>query len=371
MAIRRLLIVGVLVAVIIVFQCCWTTYYSLLDADGGSVAFPVEVSISGTSEKEGVFRSTATNVMLNVTFASYSKQYASEKEADLDHEMESDGERNSREGHIKSFKVGSHEDAVYSFTQKRPKYADLRTSDRLLAVEKTSNASRIQSVEIEPQNEKPRVLKSHLLMLNSKPKMVLPSSLTQMNSLLLQSFNSASMRPRLSSRCDRELKSAKLEIENARVISNSSGLYAPIFRDVAKFSRSYELMERKLKVFIYREGAKPIFHQPKMRGIYASEGWFMKLMERNKRFIVKDPQKAHLFYLPFSSQMLRVTLSNRKQMEQYLEKYVELIAGRYRFWNRTGGADHFLVACHDWVRFQCITLISIYVTVNVNCLKIN
>jgi hypothetical protein len=26
--------------------------------------------------------------------------------------------------------------------------------------------------------------------------------------------------------------------------------------------------------------------------------------------------------------------------------------GRYRFWNRTGGVDHFLVACHDWVRLQ-------------------
>jgi len=210
-------------------------------------------------------------------------------------------------------------------------------------------------------------------------------------------------RPRWSSRPDRELFSAKLEIENARVISNSSELYAPVFLNVSKFSRypcnlfnmlsiehcvrvfyfcsciiltylltcsykgllsidnwstfmnlffrSYELMERKLKVFIYREGAKPIFHQPKMRGIYASEGWFMKLMEGNKRFIVKDPRKAHLFYLPFSSQILRATLPNQKQMEQYLEKYVELIAGKYRFWNRTDGADHFLVACHDWVCF--------------------
>jgi hypothetical protein len=111
-------------------------------------------------------------------------------------------------------------------------------------------------------------------------------------------------------------------------------------------------MERKLKVYIYREGEKPIFHQPKMRGLYASEGWFMKLMEGNKRFIVKDPKKAHLFYLPFSSQILRANLSDNKKMEQYLERYVNLIAGRYRFWNRTGGADHFLVACHDWVRLQ-------------------
>ncbi|KAL2605944.1 hypothetical protein AAZV13_09G155200 [Glycine max] len=295
--------------------------------------------------------------MFNVTFASHSKEYASEKEADL----ESDGGTSSREGSIpnKGFKVASHhEDAIYSYTQKRPKYADLSTSDMLLAVKKPSNESIIQSVEMKSQNENAQVLKSPLSKSNSKPKMgtsstssklVWPTSITQMNSLMLQSFNSsASMRPRWSSRRDRELLSAKLEIENAHVMSNSSGLYASIFWDVSKFSRSYELMERKLKVFIYREGAKPIFQQPKMRGIYASEGWFMKLMEGNKRFIVRDPQKAHLFYLPFSSQMLRVTLSNRKQMKQHLEKYVELIAGRYCFWNRTDGADHFLVACHDW-----------------------
>lgn len=122
-------------------------------------------------------------------------------------------------------------------------------------------------------------------------------------------------------------------------------------------------MERKLKVYVYKEGEKPIFHQPKMRGLYASEGWFMKLMETNKKIIVRDPRKAHLFYLPFSTQMLRATLSGQnlksKQMEQYLERYVELIAGKYGFWNRTRGADHFLVACHDWVRSQCITVINI------------
>ncbi|GAU22823.1 hypothetical protein TSUD_142640 [Trifolium subterraneum] len=136
------------------------------------------------------------------------------------------------------------------------------------------------------------------------------------------------MRPKWPSRCDRELLSAKLEIENAKVVSNSSGLYAPVYRQVSKFSRSYELMERKLKVYIYREGEKPIFHQPKMRGLYASEGWFMKLMEGNKRFIVKDPKKAHLFYLPFSSQMLRANLSDNKKMEQYLERYASRITAQ-------------------------------------------
>lgn len=121
-------------------------------------------------------------------------------------------------------------------------------------------------------------------------------------------------------------------------------------------------MEATLKVYVYREGEKPIFHQPYMRGIYASEGWFMKLIERNRQFVVKDPKRAHLFYIPFSSVKLRNALNssdfvNRKDLENHLKKYVETIAGKYLFWNRTGGADHFLVACHDWVCSLHISLI--------------
>jgi hypothetical protein len=80
----------------------------------------------------------------------------------------------------------------------------------------------------------------------------------------------------------------------------------------------------------------------------------MKLMEANKRFVTKDPKKAHLFYLPFSSRMLEEALyvkdsHSHKNLIQYLHDYVDLIASRHSFWNRTGGADHFLVGCHDWV----------------------
>ncbi|XP_028781083.1 probable glycosyltransferase At5g25310 isoform X2 [Neltuma alba] len=239
--------------------------------------------------------------------------------------------------------------------------AGLSSSDMLLTV--SSNRSGMQSVvEMEHENEKTELLESTLPVLRNKSmmgilstrnKLIQPASITQMNSLLLQTYNSSSyMRPRWSSQRDRELLSAKVDIANAPVIANPSGLYAPVFRNVSEFIRSYELMERKLKVYIYKEGEKPIFHQPKMRGLYASEGWFMKLMEANKNFIVRDPRKAHLFYLPFSTQMLRINLSGQnfqiKKMEQYVERYLELIAKKYRFWNRTEGADHFFVACHDW-----------------------
>lgn len=181
-----------------------------------------------------------------------------------------------------------------------------------------------------------------------------PMLVSEMNSLLLQSIaSSRPMKPRWSSARDRELLSAKLQINNAPAIRSTPELYGSVFRNISIFKRSYELMESILKVYIYKEGEKPIFHQPNLRGIYASEGWFIKLMEGNKQFVVRDPRKAHLFFLPFSSQILRTILykdssSSWKNLEKYLKNYLDLIRGKYRFWDRTDGADHFLVGCHDW-----------------------
>ncbi|KAI3714657.1 hypothetical protein L6452_21615 [Arctium lappa] len=152
---------------------------------------------------------------------------------------------------------------------------------------------------------------------------------------------------------DRQLQHARMQIENGPMLGSARGLDASLYRNVSKFVRSYGLMETTLKIYIYKEGKKPIFHDPKLRGIYASEGWFMKLMERSRNFITKDPRKAHLFYLPFSSLKLRNASQeqnprSRKDLERHLKNYIDLIAGKYTFWNRTNGADHFLVACHDW-----------------------
>ncbi|KAM3736589.1 hypothetical protein ACB098_10G175200 [Castanea mollissima] len=179
-------------------------------------------------------------------------------------------------------------------------------------------------------------------------------SISEMNNLLLQNRASYhSMTPQWPSAVDQELLHAKSLVENAPIIKNDPSLYAPLYRNVSMFKRSYELMEDTLKVYIYREGKKPVLHQPRLTGIYASEGWFMKLLEANQKFITKDPRKAHLFYLPFSSLMLEETLyiANSHSFDnliKYLKNYLDLIEAKYPFWNRTGGADHFLVACHDW-----------------------
>lgn len=180
------------------------------------------------------------------------------------------------------------------------------------------------------------------------------TTIAEMKKLLHQNHASHhSVTPRWSSAVDQDLTYARSQIENAPIIKNDPALYAPLYWNISMFKRSYELMENMLKVYIYKEGKKPIMHMPVLKGIYASEGWFMKLLEVNKKFVVRNPGKAHLFYLPFSSRMLEETLYIRdshshKNLIQFLKEYLDLISARYPFWNRTEGADHFLVACHDW-----------------------
>ncbi|CAO2822891.1 unnamed protein product [Amaranthus hypochondriacus] len=190
------------------------------------------------------------------------------------------------------------------------------------------------------------------------PISVIP--IDRMNRILARHLSfSSKMIPQWSSLQDpdKEIFDAKLKIKNPDLVNVDKELYAPVFRNVSVFMRSYELMEKTLKVYIYKDGKKPIFHQPILKGLYASEGWFMKLMEGNKHFVVKNPRKAHLFYMPFSSRMLEYALyvpnsHNRTKLRQFVKDYTETIAAKYPFWNRTGGTDHFVVACHDWAPYE-------------------
>lgn len=189
-----------------------------------------------------------------------------------------------------------------------------------------------------------------------KPPLVV-ISITQMNQMIVKwhSDPNNSLTPRWESNVDRELKDARNKIKNAALVKKDNTLYAPLYHNLSIFKRSYELMEQTLKVYVYSDGDRPIFHQPEaiMEGVYASEGWFMKLMESSHRFLTKDPTKAHLFYLAFSSRILQQKLyvrdsHSRRNLVKYLRDYIDLIVSRYPFWNRTRGFDHFFTACHDW-----------------------
>ncbi|XP_057438195.1 probable glycosyltransferase At5g03795 [Lotus japonicus] len=127
----------------------------------------------------------------------------------------------------------------------------------------------------------------------------------------------------------------------------------PMYHKANAFHRSYLEMEKQFKVYVYEEGEPPFFHNGPCRGVYSSEGNFIHAMEMNEHFRTRDPEKAHIFFLPFSvTNMIRyvyVPVSHdRSPIQKIVKDYVNVIALRHPFWNRSLGADHFMLSCHDW-----------------------
>ncbi|GJY15845.1 probable glycosyltransferase [Tanacetum coccineum] len=129
--------------------------------------------------------------------------------------------------------------------------------------------------------------------------------------------------------------------------------YGPIYWNSTLFHRSYLEMEKRFKVYVYEEGEPPLFHDGPCKSIYAMEGNFIYYMETTK-FRTRDPERAHIFFLPMSSTMMVRFIVDRKSrdhwgpMKRTLKDYIDLVASKYPYWNRSLGGDHFIVACHDW-----------------------
>ncbi|XP_047319771.1 probable glycosyltransferase At3g07620 [Impatiens glandulifera] len=126
-----------------------------------------------------------------------------------------------------------------------------------------------------------------------------------------------------------------------------------IYRNPYAFHRSYQLMEKLFKIYVYEEGEPPIFHNGPSKSIYSIEGIFIASIEKDTMFRTRDPNKAHVYYLPFSVVMILETLfdpivRDKAVLERTIGGYIRLISSKYPFWNRSFGADHFMLSCHDW-----------------------
>ncbi|OMO63494.1 Exostosin-like protein [Corchorus olitorius] len=121
-----------------------------------------------------------------------------------------------------------------------------------------------------------------------------------------------------------------------------------IFHSPETFKRNYEEMERRFKIFVYPDGdPNTYFHTPKsLSGKYASEGYFFKNIKETQ-FLTHDPEMAHLFFIPISCHKMRAQGLSYENMTRTVKEYVESLMVKYPFWNRTLGADHFFVTCHD------------------------
>lgn len=123
-------------------------------------------------------------------------------------------------------------------------------------------------------------------------------------------------------------------------------------------------MEKSFKVYVYEEGEPPIFHDGPCRSIYSTEGFFINTMEMESRQRTRDPDRAHVFFLPFSVVRMVQYIYHRehrdmKPLRRTVLDYINLISGRYPYWNRSLGADHFMLSCHDWVKYTSHSLNNI------------
>ncbi|KAL4592333.1 hypothetical protein LXL04_005324 [Taraxacum kok-saghyz] len=128
-----------------------------------------------------------------------------------------------------------------------------------------------------------------------------------------------------------------------------------VYRNPYAFHQSHIEMEKIFKVWAYKEGELPIFHGGPMNNIYSSEGQIIDEIESQKsRFFAHNPEEAIVFFLPVSVVAIRHYLYkphfdyDRRIIQDVVSDYIEVLSNRYPYWNRSNGADHFFVSCHDW-----------------------
>lgn len=115
-------------------------------------------------------------------------------------------------------------------------------------------------------------------------------------------------------------------------------------------------MEKRLKVWVYREGEVPLFHLAPTKSIYSTEGHVMEELHRSG-MAASHPDEANAFFLPVSvSNIVHYLYEgkgdyDRGRLQRVVEDYVRVVANKYPYWNRSSGGDHFIVSCHDWGPF--------------------
>ncbi|KAF6158110.1 hypothetical protein GIB67_014904 [Kingdonia uniflora] len=128
-----------------------------------------------------------------------------------------------------------------------------------------------------------------------------------------------------------------------------------IYRNPYAFHQSHIEMEKRFKIWTYKEGEPPLAHDGPLNNIYSTEGQFIDEMDSGKnRFEARHPDEAYAFFLPFSVvNVVRfiykpVTNFSRERLQRVVKDYISVVSDKYPYWNRSNGADHFMVSCHDW-----------------------
>ncbi|EXC29919.1 putative glycosyltransferase [Morus notabilis] len=163
---------------------------------------------------------------------------------------------------------------------------------------------------------------------------------------------------------EEELARARAAIREAILTKNCTSdreeIYVPsgsIYKNPYAFHQSHIEMVKRFKIWAYKEGELPLFHNGPMTYIYSIEGQFMDELDTSGKspFLARHPDEAHAFFIPVSVKRIADFLYERPnphvfhgRLVRIVTDYVNVVAQKYPFWNRSSGADHFMVSCHDW-----------------------
>uniref|UniRef100_A0A0A0L3G9 Exostosin GT47 domain-containing protein n=1 Tax=Cucumis sativus TaxID=3659 RepID=A0A0A0L3G9_CUCSA len=180
---------------------------------------------------------------------------------------------------------------------------------------------------------------------SSSPLCSLRASLLTLAVLTLLSFTYLSFTSLHSSPPS---SSSQLPVKLGALNDAADAEISDVYHSPQVFRLNYADMESKFKVYIYPDGDPNTFYQTprKLTGKYASEGYFFQNI-RESRFRTEDPDQAHLFFIPISCHKMRGKGTSYENMTVIVQNYVEGLISKYPYWNRTLGADHFFVTCHD------------------------
>ncbi|MFS8011950.1 putative xylogalacturonan beta-1,3-xylosyltransferase [Helianthus anomalus] len=153
---------------------------------------------------------------------------------------------------------------------------------------------------------------------------------------------------------DGEMPTANTSHEGGQLSKEPLNVKELVYHEKDIFLENYNQMNKTMKIYIYPHATTDPFaniflpdNHGSPGGNYASESYF-KIALSMSHFVTQDPSEADLFFLPFSIASMR----HDKRIgvggiKTFIKDYIFNISHQYPFWNRTGGADHFYVACHS------------------------
>ncbi|KAM5561864.1 putative glycosyltransferase [Rosa sericea] len=167
-----------------------------------------------------------------------------------------------------------------------------------------------------------------------------------------------------TSQIEEQLARARAAIHKAvltkKYTSDRREIYIPrgsVYRNPYAFHQSHIEMVKRFKIWAYKEGEIPMFHNGPMSYIYSIEGQFMDELDSSGKspFLARHLHEAHSFFVPVSVKRIADFLYDRPKPHTFhgrlvriVTDYINVVAQKYPYWNRSEGADHFMVSCHDW-----------------------